>query len=201
MSKAKDLRITGIWVSSEASTMNGRQNWNVPKHVARFAFTPVPGQKGVTKVEVFPATPAPGERESEVRPFFTAVFHTISYLPRMPFNSKWMGMLGFGSHILQPPLPEGKNKVVEVGTGDWKRSWPGLKTKKARLVWVDMQQGIKEAKQDVDAKATEDEDAQEGSEESTSKEHGREAGFENCMHRPSPLLFIRNYQSRTLKAS
>ena len=31
--KGKDLRITGIWVSSEASLMNGRRNWNIPKSV------------------------------------------------------------------------------------------------------------------------------------------------------------------------
>lgn len=29
--KRKDLRITGIWVSQEATLMNGRRNWNIPK--------------------------------------------------------------------------------------------------------------------------------------------------------------------------
>ena len=31
--KRKDLRITGIWVSQEATLMNGRRNWNIPKQV------------------------------------------------------------------------------------------------------------------------------------------------------------------------
>lgn len=28
----KDLRVTGIWVSQEATLMNGRRNWNIPKY-------------------------------------------------------------------------------------------------------------------------------------------------------------------------
>lgn len=31
--KMKDLRVTGIWVSQEATLMNGRRNWNIPKYV------------------------------------------------------------------------------------------------------------------------------------------------------------------------
>lgn len=30
--KRKDLRVTGIWVSQEATLMNGRRNWNIPKY-------------------------------------------------------------------------------------------------------------------------------------------------------------------------
>ena len=29
--KRRDLRITGIWVSQQATLMNGRKNWNIPK--------------------------------------------------------------------------------------------------------------------------------------------------------------------------
>lgn len=31
--KRKNSRITGIWVSQEATLMNGRKNWNIPKYV------------------------------------------------------------------------------------------------------------------------------------------------------------------------
>ena len=31
--KSRDSRITGIWVSQETTTMNGRRNWNIPKYV------------------------------------------------------------------------------------------------------------------------------------------------------------------------
>ena len=30
--KREDARITGIWVSQEATLMNGRKNWNIPKY-------------------------------------------------------------------------------------------------------------------------------------------------------------------------
>lgn len=70
-SSRQDLRITGIWVSSQASVLNGRQNWGIPKHMARFKFTPMletgSGKRAVAsktdeasrrgaplKVEVFP---------------------------------------------------------------------------------------------------------------------------------------------------
>jgi len=31
----KNLRITGIWVSSRETCMNGRRNWGIPKYVER----------------------------------------------------------------------------------------------------------------------------------------------------------------------
>ena len=30
--KREDARVTGIWVSQEATLMNGRKNWNIPKY-------------------------------------------------------------------------------------------------------------------------------------------------------------------------
>ena len=33
--KRKASRITGIWVSQEATLMNGRRNWNIPKYATR----------------------------------------------------------------------------------------------------------------------------------------------------------------------
>ena len=33
--RVKNMRITGIWVSQEASLMNGRRNWNIPKCATR----------------------------------------------------------------------------------------------------------------------------------------------------------------------
>ena len=42
--------------------------------------------------------------------------------------------------MLQPPLPEGDPADVVVGTNDWKRSSPILKSKRAKMVWIDMKQ-------------------------------------------------------------
>ena len=36
--KTKDSRITGIWVSQEATLMNGRKNWNIPKYATSTHF-------------------------------------------------------------------------------------------------------------------------------------------------------------------
>lgn len=37
--KKKDSRITGIWVSQEATLMNGRRNWNIPKYATRLRLS------------------------------------------------------------------------------------------------------------------------------------------------------------------
>jgi len=36
--KRKDLRVTGIWVSQEATLMNGRRNWNIPKYAPLYVW-------------------------------------------------------------------------------------------------------------------------------------------------------------------
>jgi hypothetical protein len=86
------------------------------------------------KVEVFRSDP------SATRSFFTASIQPIHYTPTFPFNSSWLGYLGLSTHLLQPPLPAGEPADVVVKTEGWKRSNPVLKTSKAKLVWVDMNQ-------------------------------------------------------------
>lgn len=55
-------------------------------------------------------------------------------------SSSWLSYLGISSLILQPPLPEGDPADVVVGSTDWKRSNPILKSKHAKMVWIDMKQ-------------------------------------------------------------
>ncbi|KAK4690871.1 hypothetical protein P7C71_g6016, partial [Lecanoromycetidae sp. Uapishka_2] len=133
-SKKKDSRITGIWVSQEATLMNGRRNWNIPKRLARFVFTPSSSSPSKLKVEVFRSDP------SATRPFFTASIQHVNYTPSFPFNSSWLGYLGISTHIMQPPLQAGEPADIVVGTKGWRRSNPILKTSKAKLVWFDMKQ-------------------------------------------------------------
>ena len=104
------------------------------RHLARFVFTPCGPSNNNLKVEVFPSDPASD------RPFFSATIQPINYSPSFPFNSAWLGYLGLSTHILQPPLPEGKPADVVVGTNDWKKSAPTLKTSRAKMVWIDMRQ-------------------------------------------------------------
>ena len=55
-------------------------------------------------------------------------------------SSSWLSYLGISTHILQPPLPEGDPADVVMGSKDWKKSFPMLKSKHAKLVWIDMKQ-------------------------------------------------------------
>ena len=75
-------------------------------------------------------------------PFFTASLQSLKYLPSwysFPFNSTWATYFGFGSHLVQPPLPVGDTKE-ECGSEIWLRSKPEMWSKKTRAVWWDMQQ-------------------------------------------------------------
>lgn len=147
----KDSRITGIWVSQEATLLNGRRNWNIPKHLARFKFTPTDASKSSpVKVEVYRSDP------SATRPFFSATIHPISYLPAFPMSSSWLSYLGISTAILQPPLPEGDPADVVVGTKDWKRSFPVLKSRKAKMVWMDMKQLDGDPRRDASANGPEE---------------------------------------------
>ncbi|KAL6720556.1 hypothetical protein ACLMJK_002480 [Lecanora helva] len=133
--KAKqDLRVTGIWVSQEATLLNGRKNWNIPKHLARFIFTPMGTTSQTLQVQVFSTKP------SSSRPFFSATISPVPYTPSFPFNSSWLDYIGFSTHILQPPLPSGIPADVVVRSDKWLRSHPILKSGKAKLVWFDMKQ-------------------------------------------------------------
>ena len=48
--------------------------------------------------------------------------------------------MGLPSKMLQPPLPVGNPPEMEVGTDAWALCGPTLKSRKCRLVWLDMQQ-------------------------------------------------------------
>ena len=111
------------------------------RHLARFKFTPTDASKSSpVKVEVYRSDP------SATRPFFSATIHPINYLPTFPMSSTWLSYLGISTAVLQPPLPEGDPADVVVGTKDWKRSYPKLKTRTAKMVWIDMKQPDKDRK-------------------------------------------------------
>lgn len=88
-------RISRIYVSSERSVYNGRKNWNIPKHLARFRFTL--GPSGSTKIEVFSMKGS----ESESEPFFSAISTPSSWIPSFPFKTSWSIQ---DLTIVQPPL-------------------------------------------------------------------------------------------------
>ncbi|KZV95923.1 hypothetical protein EXIGLDRAFT_643756 [Exidia glandulosa HHB12029] len=100
-------RITRIYVSTAVSNYNGRRNWNVPKHLARFSFTPQDGNRTLVEVSDF---------YDDDAPFFAAIATPQRFVPAVPFSSNW---LRYGK-IPLPPLPTGPaDHPEEVGTTDW----------------------------------------------------------------------------------
>ncbi|KAF8512825.1 hypothetical protein JB92DRAFT_3143667 [Gautieria morchelliformis] len=122
------LRITRIYVSTDASTYNGRKNWNIPKHVARFAFTRIQPDSALSpvKIEVFPLSPANSS------PFFSAVATPSSWAPNFPFNSR---RLALDTLMVHPPVPsQGPDAYSMIGTDRWVSIRPCLRGK-AEIVW------------------------------------------------------------------
>ncbi|KAH9047329.1 hypothetical protein EDB84DRAFT_1619218 [Lactarius hengduanensis] len=86
-------RVTNIYVSSLQSAWNGRENWNIPKHLARFKFVSTGPNTSSIEVSLLDAE----------KPFFTASL-TDSCLPAIPISpcltTPFMA-------LVQPPLVSG----------------------------------------------------------------------------------------------
>ena len=127
------LRITRIHVSeSNPPTMyNGRANWNVPKHPARFEFKEL--SKSETRISVYPPTSSAGGGSSDAQPFFSAVVSkAASFLPSIPFSST---ITPIDTTLVQPPLPTSPTNPALVGTDSWK-SFLSVMKGKVRFMWV-----------------------------------------------------------------
>lgn len=142
--KNKHAQVSRIYVSQMDTCYNGRKNWNLPKHMARFRFTDLSkgGEQqpllstqdhaGPVKVEVF------ANEASATTPFFSAtLFPPQVPLPYLPFSSTWLTSLGINPPLLQPPLPAGRTSE-ECGTNEWKRSTAKLSSRKSSMRWCHM---------------------------------------------------------------
>jgi len=148
----KNVRISRIYVSQKYTCWNGRTNWNIPKHLARFTFVTDPAT-GATTVEVFPhdttsssANPSlqsvGAEAEPSSVPFFRATFQPQRYVPSFPLSLSWISAVGLDIGLVQPPLPENANASQGElpGTQRWCKIEPNQRTKNASLGWIDMRQ-------------------------------------------------------------
>lgn len=158
----KALRIARIYVSQRTTAYNGRLNWNIPKHLARFEFSaPVTEQgaappEGLT-VRVF----APGTEEGDgTAPFFACKLRPWRWVPAVPISMEYVPLKMV--HV-QPPIPEpaghkraveaelndevkidpydisAKNEVaVAAGTDQWCSFDIGGKVARTRGCWVEM---------------------------------------------------------------
>lgn len=133
--KEQHLRITRIYVDQKETTFNGRRNWNIPKHLARFTFSNLSNPPRL-KCQVFPPDPA------VTIPFFSATIQPFRWAPTFPYSTKWSPYLGMDVTLVQPPLPasekEGEKELC--GTDKWTRTLPLVECKQAQLAWVEVEQ-------------------------------------------------------------
>ncbi|CCT71185.1 uncharacterized protein FFUJ_08765 [Fusarium fujikuroi IMI 58289] len=143
--KGKGVKITRIYVSHKHTCYNGRKNWNVPKHLAKFDW--INNSNGSTTVKVYPHDTLPTDSASpesaspDPTPFFQATFKPIRYAPSFPFRTSWINFLGFDTTLVFPPLPEGFGSQGELpGTDQWCSVVPQQSTSKCMLGWFDVEQ-------------------------------------------------------------
>ncbi|KAK3335860.1 hypothetical protein B0T19DRAFT_407734 [Cercophora scortea] len=140
-------RITRIYVSQKHTCWNGRTNWNIPKHLARFEWTE--NQDGSTHIKVFPHDePGPGQPydATEARPcaspFFQCTIKPMKYLPSFPLSTNVMKLTGINMAMVHPPVPQGAGSAGELaGTDRWCEIDDFVQSSRAaHLSWVDMSQ-------------------------------------------------------------
>jgi len=143
-STKKAARITRIYVSQKQTCWNGRHNWNIPKHLARFEWTDKPD--GSMHIKVFPhdtASPySASEAKPSEKPFFQCAIKPISYTPAFPMSTALMKYMGIDMSLVQPPVPAGESELQELaGTERWcKLSGFTQSSTHAKLAWADMEQ-------------------------------------------------------------
>ncbi|KAF8156319.1 hypothetical protein K438DRAFT_1986904 [Mycena galopus ATCC 62051] len=103
------LRITHIYVSSNASVFNGRTNWNIPKHLAVFDFAT--SVDGSTTVTVSPP-------DDLCNPHFKATLTPATRQIPIQINST---LAGDYLTFIQPSIPASPKNPVVVGTDTWKQ--------------------------------------------------------------------------------
>jgi len=118
--KKAALSVTRIYVSSLASVVNGRRNWNIPKHLGRFEFTSITPSDPLSpvKVSVYAST---SSTEFAPAPFFSSLITPSRYIPSFPFNAKYTGL---DLTLIQAPLSQ-LNRPELVGTEKWISIVPG----------------------------------------------------------------------------
>ncbi|KAJ7691619.1 hypothetical protein B0H17DRAFT_1063064 [Mycena rosella] len=111
----KAFRITQIYVSSKASTTNGRKNWNIPKQVASFDIKTA--ADGTTTISV--------SHPGVSTPFFKASVKSIPIISALSIYSN-TSIVGKYFMLVQPPLPAGE-APEEVATSQWATLVPVIK--------------------------------------------------------------------------
>jgi len=135
-----NVRVSRIYVSQKYTCWNGRINWNIPKHLARFDWTE--DEHGETAVKIYPhdTTGDPRESKPAGKPWFQAKFKPS--LPGvLPFSTDLYKILGVNATLAQPPLPYANTSLGELaGTSHWAATVPEQVTDSASLGIFDLNQ-------------------------------------------------------------
>ncbi|KAK6450301.1 hypothetical protein FP744_10006551 [Trichoderma asperellum] len=134
-------KATRLYVSQKHTCFNGRANWNIPKHLARFDWEAMP-DKSLT-VRVYPHDTSGDETEAMASstPFFQATMKPMPFIPSFPFSSSWLSFLGIDLECVHPPLPKGRGSQGELpGTDSWCAFTPVFSGKASSLMTIDISQ-------------------------------------------------------------
>ncbi|KAK7551513.1 hypothetical protein IWX49DRAFT_287090 [Phyllosticta citricarpa] len=139
----ENVRVSRIYVSQKYTCNNGRLNWDIPKHLARFDWTD--NEDGSTTVKIFPYDTEgdAAEYKPAAKPWFQTTFMP-TLVKNFPFSTDLDGWLGVDTTLVQPPLPAGpgNGSYGELpGTDYWAKTVPGQSTDTAVLGLFDMDQG------------------------------------------------------------
>ncbi|KAI0391593.1 hypothetical protein F5Y17DRAFT_440000 [Xylariaceae sp. FL0594] len=140
----KRVRVSRIYVSQKYTAWNGRINWNIPKHLARFDWTD--NGAGVTTVKVYPydTTGDVAESAPAPKPWFQMKFSdTVTGLVNIPFTTDLYKYIGINATLVQPPLPGNTLAAYdELPASDhWAATVPGQTSTHTTLGVFDMDQG------------------------------------------------------------
>ncbi|PPJ56347.1 hypothetical protein CBER1_00723 [Cercospora berteroae] len=158
-------RVSRIYVSQKYTAWNGRKNWNIPKHLARFDWTYSDDGSATVKVYPFDTTGDPTESSPSEKPFFQMTFspllpqnllsNTLTSLlpglglnkglnlnPTIPFTTDLYALLGINATLYQPPVPASNDSFGAITDGgpNWKAVVPGQHSTNSTLGLVNLDQ-------------------------------------------------------------
>ncbi|KIW02466.1 uncharacterized protein PV09_06274 [Verruconis gallopava] len=136
------IRGTRFYVSQKYTNWNGRVNWNIPKHLAKFVWTDNTDGSSSVKIYPYDTTGDPHESTPATLPFFQASFSPVTPTIPLPINTDILRYLGLSPPLIQAPLPAGDGSYGELpGTTQWAETLLGMSSDFSTPGIFDMYQG------------------------------------------------------------
>ncbi|KAI1815457.1 hypothetical protein GGS20DRAFT_330314 [Poronia punctata] len=155
----KRVRVSRIYVSQKYTAWNGRTNWNIPKHLARFDWSE--DKFGTTTLKLYPhdTTGDATEASPAKKPWFQMKFSdAVTGIVNIPFSAELYNLVGINATLVQPPLPQGEGVHGELpGTNHWAATVPGQASSHTTLGLFDLHQGEGDKLEGKDVNAVGDE--------------------------------------------